>query len=257
MILENGICTAALVFFLSAAPAQVVPSFDVASVRVSQLAARGGEGSTREAVQFTPTTLLMRNVTLRYCIRWAYDVKDFQVIAPSWLTSDRYDITAKTSEAAPMERLRLMLRSLLTERFRISLHREIKEFSVYALRMTDLRPGLQVSNSDAPSSMTPNGGALEFHHMSMTELAERLSGRPFSIDRPVIDRTEQAGPFDFTLKLAGSDAALKSSLEVAELDHDASLFTNPLRELGLRLVPEKGPVEMLVVDNAQRKPVEN
>jgi uncharacterized protein (TIGR03435 family) len=199
----------------------------------------------------------MRNVTLRYCIRWAYDVKDFQVIAPGWLTYGRYDITAKTSESVPIERLRLMLQSLLADRFGMSLHREIKELSAYALRTTSRKPGLQVSNSGAPSSMRPNGGALEFHNMSMGELAERLSGRPFSIDRPVIDRTGQAGAFDFTIKLAGSDAELKSSLERGELDHDTSLFTNPLRELGLRLLSEKGPVEMLVVDSAQRKPIEN
>jgi uncharacterized protein (TIGR03435 family) len=256
-MLQNSIRTVALVFFLSAARAQVVPSFDVASVKVSQLAARGGEGSTRETVQFTPTALMMRNVTLRSCIRWAYEVRDFQVMAPGWFASDRYDITAKTSEFVSIERLRLMLRSLLAERFGLSLHREVKTVSVYALRMTNRRPELQVSHSDAPGSVRPNGGSLEFHNMSMTELAERLSGRPFGIDRPVIDRTEEAGVFDFTMKVAGNDAELKSSLEQRELDRDASVFTNPLRDLGLRLQPEKGPIEMLVVDNAQEKPIEN
>jgi uncharacterized protein (TIGR03435 family) len=257
IMLEKSILAAALVFFLPAANPQVVPSFEVASVRVSQLAARGGEGTTREAVQFTPTTLSMRNVTLHSCIRWAYDVKGFQVIAPGWLTSDRYDITAKASDSVPTERLRLMLRAVLAERFSLSLHREVKEVPVYALRMTSRRPKLQVSNSDAPSSMRPNGGALEFHNMSMTELAERLPGRPFGIDRPVINKTALAGAFDFTMKLAGNDAELKSSLERRESDQDTSLFVAPLRDLGLRLQPEKGPVEMLIVDHAERKPVEN
>ena len=59
------------------------------------------------------------------------------------------------------------------------------------------------------------------------------------------------------MKLAGDDAELKSSLERRELDHDSSVFTAPLRHLGLRLQPEKGPIEMLVVDNAHRTPVEN
>jgi uncharacterized protein (TIGR03435 family) len=256
MMLEKGIGTAALVFFLFAAHAQVVPKFEVASVRISTLSARG-EGSNSETLQFTPTTLLMRNVTLCSCIRWAYDVSDFQLIAPGWLRSDLYDITAKTSDSVPVERLRMMLRSLLAERFSISLHHEIKEFSVYALRMTNRRPGLRASNSDAPSTMRPNGGALEFHNMSMVELAERLSGRPFGIDRPVIDRTEKAGSFDFLMKLASNDVELKSSLERRELDHDNSLFIKPLRELGLRLQSEKGPVDVLVVGNARRKPIEN
>lgn len=256
-MLKNAVRTAALVFLLPAARAQVVPRFDVASVKVSQLAARGGEGSTRESVQFTPTTLLMRNVTLRSCIRWAYDIRDFQLAGPDWLGSDRYDITAKASESVPITRLRLMLTSLLAERFDLSLHRQIKTSSIYTLRMTSRRPALQVSNSEGPSSMRPSGGALEFHNMSMAELAERLSGRPFGIDRPVIDRTEQVGVFDFTMKLAGDAAELKGSLERVELDHDSSVFTTPLRELGLRLQPEKGPIEMLIVDNAQRKPIED
>jgi len=254
---EKSLCAAALAFFLLAAHAQVAPSFEVASVKISQLAARGGEGSTREAIQFTPTTLSMQNVTLRSCIRWAYDVREFQLVAPDWLTADRYDITAKTSESVPIERLRLMLQALLAERFKLSLHRERKEVSVYALRTATRRPGLHVSNSDQPASMLPNGGVLEFHNMSMAELAERLPKRPFGIERPVIDRTTLTGAFDFTMKLAGNAADLKSSLERRETDQDASFFVAPLRDLGLRLQPEKAPVEMLVVDHVQRKPLEN
>ena len=253
---EKSLCAAVLAFFFSAAHAQI-SSFEIASVKVSQLAARGGEGSTRDAIQVTPTTLSMHNVTLRSSIQWAYDVKEFQVVAPDWLTADRYDITAKSSESVPIEQLRLLLRTLLIERFKLSTHRERKEVSVYALRTTSRRPELHVSTSSESPSMRPNGGALEFHNMSMTELAERLPKRPFGIGRPVIDETALTGPFDFTMKLAGNAAELKSDLERRETDQDASFFVAPLRELGLRLQPEKAPVEMLVVDHAQRKPVEN
>jgi uncharacterized protein (TIGR03435 family) len=257
MMFEKSLCAAAVAVFLSAAYAQVSSSFEVASVKASPLAARGGEGSTRDAIQFTPTTLSMQNVTLRSCIRWAYDVKEFQLVGPDWLTADRYDITAKTSESVPIERLRLMLQTLLAERFKLSTHRERKEVSVYALRTTSRRPELHVSTSSESASMRPSGGALEFHNMSMTELAERLPKRPFGIGRPVIDETALKGAFDFTMKLAGNAAELKSDLERRETDQDASFFVAPLRELGLRLQSEKAPVEMLVVDHAERKPVEN
>src|SRR5262249_35906513 len=120
---DKSLYAIGLALFLLAAHAQISSSFEVASVKVNPLAAPGGEGSTRDAIQVTPTTLSMHNVTLRSCIRWAYDVKDFQIVAPDWLTADRYDITAKNSESVPIERLRLMLQTLLAERFKLSTHR--------------------------------------------------------------------------------------------------------------------------------------
>ena len=82
---------AALIALTSAAAA----SFEVASVRISQLAKAGGEGSTRESIDPTPGSLSMRNVSLRSAIRWAYSLKDFQISAPGWMKSERYDIVAK------------------------------------------------------------------------------------------------------------------------------------------------------------------
>jgi uncharacterized protein (TIGR03435 family) len=239
------------------AESQVGPQFEVASVKVSQVAARGGEGSTREAVEFTPTSLSMRNVTLRTCVRWAYDVKEFQIVAPGRLTTGRYDILAKTSDPASGDRLRLMLRALLGERFKLTLHREVKELPVYALRATDRGHKLQRSKSEAPTGMRPKGGALEFHNISMAQLAERLPDRPFGLDRPVIDRTGLVGTFDFAIKIASDDAELKSSLERRESEQDTSLFVAPLRDIGLRLQPEKDRVEILVIDHAEKIPAEN
>jgi uncharacterized protein (TIGR03435 family) len=253
---KTTIFISALVCILPVAHAQVSPSFDVASVRTSTLAGKG-EGSTREVIEFSPTTLTMRNVTLGSCIRWAYDFKAFQIVGPGWLSSDRYDIIAKTTDSVPLALLRLMLQTLLADRFRLTAHRELRVVSVYALRIADRKPRLQPTKSEAPSGMRPSGGALEFHSMSMAEFAERLQGGPFGIDRPVVDKTELAGAFDFTMKLAPNDAELKSSLERRESEQDTSLFIRPLRELGLKLNAQRGPVEHLIVDHAERKPIEN
>jgi len=255
--LDKAILISALVWIFPVAYAQVSPSFDVASVRTSPLAGKGGEGSTREAIEFSPTTLTMRDVTLGSCIRWAYDFKEFQIVGPGWLGSDRYDIIAKATDPVPLHRLRLMLQALLADRFRLAAHRDFRVVSFYALRVADRKPRLQPTKSDAPSGMRPSGGALEFHNMSMAELAERLHGRPFGIDRPVVDKTELAGTFDFTMKLAPNDAELKSSLERRESEQDTSLFIRPLRELGLKLNAERGPVEQLIIDHAERKHIEN
>ena len=253
----KGILAAAFLAMLPRADAQPAPSFDVASVKVSQLAKGGGEGSSRESVEISPGTLSMRNVNLRTCLRWAYGVEDFQIAAPNWFNVERYDVIAKASGPASKEQLRLMLRALLAERFKLALHHETKELSVYALLVERSGSKLQPSKSEVPSSMRPNGGALEFRHMSMPDLAERLQARPFGMDRAVIDKTGLPGRYDFSMKLANSDAELKGSLERGESEHDLSLFTNPLRQLGLKLSPQKGPVEMLVIDSAEKVPLAN
>src|SRR6266853_36572 len=75
----------------------------------SQIGKAGGEGSRRENVNSSPGSLTMRNVSLSSCIRWAYNVKQFQVSGPAWLESERYDVLAKAADPAPTDQLRLML----------------------------------------------------------------------------------------------------------------------------------------------------
>jgi uncharacterized protein (TIGR03435 family) len=254
---ETPILAAAFLAFVATAHAQPVPSFDVASVKVSQFAKNGGEGSTRESVDISPGSVSMRNVTLRSCVRWAYGVNDFQIAAPGWFASDRFDIIARASGPAPTDQVRLMLQALLAERFKLALHRETKEFRVYALLVDGRKSKLRPANTDIPSTMRPNGGALEFRNMSMSELAERLHARPFGIAQPVIDKTGLPGAFDFTMEFAGNAADLKSTLERSELDRDTSLFTAPLQHLGLKLAPQKGPVNILIIDKVEKVPIEN
>src|SRR5260221_14768934 len=74
-----------------AQPADSPPAFDVASVKTSQLGKGGGEGSRRENIQVSPGSVIMRNVSMRSCIRWAYHVMDFQVTGPDWIGFERYD----------------------------------------------------------------------------------------------------------------------------------------------------------------------
>ena len=254
---DNRFLAVAFLTSLYGVNAQPLPSFEVASVKVNQLAKTGAEGSTRESVEISPGSLSMRNVTLRSCIRWAYGVKEFQIAAPAWLASERYDIVAKASGPVPDDRLRLMLQNLLAARFKLTQHGETKVMPVYALLVTGKGTKLQVAKTQAPGSMRPNGGGLEFHNTSMSEFAERLLVRPFGVGRPVVDKTGLAGAYDFTMKLAANGAELKSSLERGEREQDSAFFDAPLKDLGLKLDPQRGPVEILVVDHAEKSPVEN
>lgn len=246
----------AVFFFLLQSLHSQPATFEVASVKLSEITTSFKE-PPREVIEFTPAALTMRNVTMRSAIEWAYDVRDFQIAGTTALPSNRYDIAAKAAGPVPTERLRLMLQALLAERFKLALHRETKELAVYALRTVNRETKLRPAASDAPATMRPNGGALEFHNMSMAEFADRLPARPFSFDRPVIDKTGLTGKFDFSTKLADGIVELKREMERRELEQDTSIFTAPLHELGLRLQPEKGNVEMLVIDRLEKLPVAN
>ena len=111
--MSRAIIAAALL--ISAVSAQ--PAFDVASVRATQ--ARRGEGDWRDDIQASPGSLIMRNVTLKAAIRWAYHVMSYQVTGPDWLEIDHYNISGKAGGPVDEDQLRLMLQALLAERFKL------------------------------------------------------------------------------------------------------------------------------------------
>ena len=90
-------------------------SFEVASIRPSAFQTGDGEGSRREAIQTSPDGLTMRNVTLRDCISWAYNIQDFQVAGDASGAVERYDIAAKASGPVTAAELRKMLQDLLAD----------------------------------------------------------------------------------------------------------------------------------------------
>src|ERR1019366_1073156 len=109
------------------------PAFDVASVKASQPGqpGPGGGRGRRDNIQVSPGTVTMRNVSLKSSIRWAWHVSEFQVSGPDWLDSERYEIAGKAPGPATEEQLRLMMQTLLRERFKLALHRQTKELSAY------------------------------------------------------------------------------------------------------------------------------
>src|SRR5260370_32828399 len=123
----RAILVASLLMVISSCAAfgqSTQPAFEVASVKPSLIGRAGGEGSRREKVDHTPGSITMRNASMKSCIQWAYDVKSFQVTGPGWLETERYDVAAKAADPAPEAQLRLMLQTLLADRFKVTLHRE-------------------------------------------------------------------------------------------------------------------------------------
>jgi uncharacterized protein (TIGR03435 family) len=233
-------------------------TFDVASVRINRTGSAGGEGRTEENITSTPGSLIMKNVTLRSCVRWAYGVRDFQIsVGPGWISTERYDISAKGNGGEGDARLRAMLRSLLTDRFQLSVREEVRQLPVYALTVLKIKPAMKRAVGAETSSMQPGDGALEFHNTSMTEFAERLGKRPLAVDRPVLDKTLLSGEYDFSLKFADNSAGLKGALEDIDRGGGASIFGIIQEQLGLRLRPQKAALRSLTIVRAVMNPGEN
>jgi bla regulator protein BlaR1 len=234
-------------------PAGAPAVFEVASIKLNKSGARGGRFSTE------PSGIVATNMPLRTFIKAAYGVQDYQLSGgPGWLDSERYDIAAKSEGAAVDDKLLLMLRALLQDRFKLTLHREKKELPGYALVIG--KSGLKVHEVEHEGkSWTRFGrGSLNGHEVSMSALADALSGR---LGRPVVDSTGIKGFFDVNLEWTPDQSqprGPKESVEPLPADDGAgpTIFTALQEQLGLKLESRKGPVEILVIDRIE-KPSEN
>jgi uncharacterized protein (TIGR03435 family) len=237
------------------------PAFEVASVKPNK------SGASNSSTSGNATSFTAVNVSLRQLIVFAYRLKDFQVGAPSWTESERYDIAARSPEGGQGDN-RQRLQTLLADRFTLKVHRETREQPVYALILARsdgrLGPQLKPSTIDCKAAAmakdgglscgmnTSSGGAagrISAIGQSMEALADALGN--YGLSRMVIDRTGLKGAFDIELAWK-PDTAI-----VAATGPDApSLFTALQEQLGLKLDARRGPVEFLVVDSVDR-PTEN
>ncbi|HXA65820.1 MAG TPA: TIGR03435 family protein [Bryobacteraceae bacterium] len=257
-------------------------TFEVASIKPSATDDR------RVMIQIQPGGgLRTSGSTLKMLLTMAYDVREFQISGgPGWINTDRYDILAKAERSAGTENLpgdprtmtdeqrktvgdqmRERLRALLADRFQLTLHRETKEESVYALVVAKNGPKLQESQTKegtGPHGMLRMGrGEVAGQGVQLQGLTMVLSDQ---LGRTVIDRTGLKGNFDFKLTWTpdpGQSAGPPGGGPPPGADappppdpNGPSIFTALQEQLGLRLESQKGPVEMLVIDRVE-KPSEN
>jgi uncharacterized protein (TIGR03435 family) len=226
--------------------AQTPPTFEVASVKLTQHGRT--DGWSRSSIDVpTPGSLVATNASMEECIEWAYDVKDYQVSGPEWLNSDEasYDIAAKTAERTPESQIRLMLQTLLAERFKLTFHRETRQLPVYELIVAKSGPKMRPAAPGGHGGVSSQGGSVTADHVTMAFLATTLARY---IKTPVFDKTGLSGNFDFSFEYASNDR---------ENSDKPSIFTALQERLGLKLQPAKGPVEVLVIDHAEKVPTEN
>jgi uncharacterized protein (TIGR03435 family) len=192
------------------------------------------------------------NASLMNCIRFAYDLaSDAQIIGPDWIKSNQfiYDIDAKGAPGSSREQLQTMMRALLQDRFKLVAHRDQKEMSHFALVLakggSKMKPMKEIPEG-APH-MTFGGRFNTIQ--TMPTLAYLLSR--FETGRPIIDQTGLSGLYEVKLEWA------LAQLQNADAPPGPSLFTALEDQLGLKLESRKGPVEILVVDSAEKVPTAN
>jgi uncharacterized protein (TIGR03435 family) len=243
------------------------PSFEVASVKPSS-ATSGLPG-----VRFPPGgRMIATNMNLKSLITVAWSVDWLQISGgPAWLESDPYDIDAKADGDPPRSEKRIMLRSLLEDRFHLTMHQETKEAPGYALVMANPGhpgPGITPAREDSCIKIDPQkplpqttdvvfcGGfrvvpkskegqnypslVLEGHSVSLESVARALVT---VVQRTVVDETHLPGIFDVTLEYV--DPRIQSP--------DApSAFAAVREQLGLKLESRKLPLELYIVDHVER-----
>jgi uncharacterized protein (TIGR03435 family) len=176
-------------------------------------------------------------------------VKNYQVLSPlTCLTQDRFEIQATTAEASTDDRFRLMVQTLLADRFHLRLHRETRELPVYVLVTGKNGPKLTVTDLSNEGPQTPPRGinigptGMSSRNGTMDSLADILTT---NLDRPVLDKTNLTGHYDFTLTWDQPPALAGSSIRAPI---GPAIFA-PIQSLGLRLEDQKAPVEMPVIDS--------
>jgi uncharacterized protein (TIGR03435 family) len=240
--------------------------------------------------------LLASNISLLDYVRFAYKLTDgqaqiLQANAPNWVATKRFDIEAKSENPdATKDQMRLMMQSLLDERFELKIHTEPRQLPVLALvlaRPGKLGPQLRRhaveddtcsnfvarpdQNAEVASSATIPAvcGGLVSTGVASAPSHVRIGGRKVPIaliaahlgemaglDRPVIDRTGLRGTFDFVLEWgpdSSSDSTTPPDRETMQTNVQEALQD----QLGLKLERQRAAVEVVLIDHIDQQPMEN
>jgi uncharacterized protein (TIGR03435 family) len=230
-------------------------------------------------------------LSLKEYIAQAYQVKLYQISGPDWLAGQRFEIAAKLPDGAKVSQVPEMLQNLLADRFSLKLHRDSKEFPVYALEIAKSGLKMQESAADPDSDPAPKpavnvaaagsaqgvsvnlgGGSYYSFANNRLEGKKLTTGRFVDIlarfmDRPVVDQTGLTAPYDFALDLTPEDytamlirSAITAGVNLPPqalraLDFSSGdSLVNALQKVGLSLTQKKAPLDVLVIDSVLKAP---
>lgn len=266
-------------------------TFEVATVKVSP--PPDGHGFTRGCkggpASSDPGFWRCTNATITMLVLRGYDIKNYQLTAPDWMGNMNYEISAKLPPGTTNEQFREMIRNLLSDRFKLEFHRTQKEMAIYD--MVVAKGGLKLKEwVDKPADGAKNdppgwggsgkGPATDGDGypnipkdcngcMSINAAGKaRYRGSKQSIENfadmvgnqlrmPVSDKTGLTGNYDITLSWNSGGGVRKQPEADADADVELTMEAAIQQQLGLKLESRKGPVDMIVVDKAERNPAEN
>jgi uncharacterized protein (TIGR03435 family) len=229
---------------LPGAVTAVLPTFDAASVK-------SPDPKTPPILdlRFYPNRFVAMRMTLSHLIEQAYDILPREVVGgPDWVRVEQFDVIATTANDVSLARMKLMLQALLADRFQLQLERETTTGTVYRLTAPsprninppakpDERPIIFTVREDGKGAL---GYSYDGHNATMAAFVLILSQH---VKAPVADETKLAGNYDFRVNWTYDDA-------VGGLEPDPNvptIFTALERDLGLKLVADKGPVPVHVI----------
>jgi uncharacterized protein (TIGR03435 family) len=225
-----------------------------------------------------PSRINYSNVPLSEIVRTAYRLNTYELAAPAWMQNTSFDIVAKLPAGATFTQFRVMLQNLLAERFDLAAHRETRDVAGYEMVVAkgglklkesantgactannrtendrDGLPQLTPGCSGASTFPIPNGSRYSFRQQPLLTLAELLRS---TLAMPVLDKTGLTGKYDFNLTFTTRGPSTAAADDAAG-DGPPDLFTAVQQQLGLRLEQKKTPVDVLVVDRAEKTAKEN
>lgn len=222
------------------------PAYEVVSIRPCK-------STGYSKVDRMPNGLSVRNFTLWQLMFGAYDLYTEDQVSglPGWAFSSQFDVEAKMDDLAlatfqkltqedQARQLHLMNQSLLADRFKLKIHHENKERSIYALVIA--KGGAKLTSDATWSGGMSGGGRIEYRGAPIDYFIRSLSSE---VGRTVVDKTGLTGTYDFIVKFAPDEMQGSN-------DSEPSLFTALEEQLGLRLVSTKGLVDTIVVDHVEK-----
>lgn len=238
----------------SADPPEAAPQFEVAAIHLHE-----PQPHEHNSIWSSPFdgNFKAENMSVVMLMQWAYDIPDTRILdVPGWARSTFFNINAEAGPAADQRLSKMssdagrkvkerMVQALLADRFKLATHTETRELPIYALVVA--KGGAKLGEvNDGGTTINSWRDHLEVQGSnSLALLAEVLADE---LGRPVVDRTGIAGRYHFTLKWTPDDAASASPANSAA---PPSIFTALQEQLGLKLEPQKGPVQVLVVDHVE------
>jgi len=242
-----------LVFGIVAAAAQSPARFDVASIKPNS------DGDYRVSVTIPPGgRFSATGITLRFLMRYAFDIQDLQITGgPRWIGSDRWDVEAKVeglSNRLTVEQQKRTLQALLADRFQLRVHSEkSKQMPAYILVIASHVAKLKENTREPGPNVNVQSGKMTFQKVRLSALTSQLTQR---LGRQVFDKTNLMGEYDFTLNWTpepGENGPVPGQPAPPDPSSTGgpSIFTALQEQLGLKLVPTKAPLDVLVIDRAE------